>query len=318
MAIGLSVYGCIDTGSTTPEAQLSSLTVDPGALAPAFSSGTTRYDVKVSTTDASITVTATPQDSDTTMTINGAAAVSGQGRSVTLDAVGSPTTIPILLTAPSGTQNTYFLVVHRLSDNNNLSTLTVTGQRLDPEFRSSTVDYRVNVASDISSVTITATLADPNASMTINNTPTSSGVGRDIGLGDPESDTGIAIMVTAPIGASKTYRITVRRAASSNSNLSGLSVTTGAITPAPFDPNQKAYTVIVGFGVTSVTVTATKSDLNATMSARGSVIAAPGVPTGQVSDIPVSTTESILVVAPDGISRKTYTITVSQNPPINR
>jgi hypothetical protein len=73
-----------------------------------------------------------------------------------------------------------------------------------------------------------------------------------------------------------------------------------------------SYTVDVTNNVDSVIISATKSDPNAVISAFGSVIAASGTPTGHVS-VPLKgkrTEVDITVHAQDGLSTKTYTITI--------
>ncbi len=314
--------GCADTASINEEAQLASLTVDPGALQPVFSSDTFDYRVDVPTTAESITVTPTPQDSDTTMTINGISTGSGQGQPVPLGAPGSNTTIRITLRAPSGTQKAYFVLVNRpvpLSSNNNLSALSVTSGNsvltLVPLFAAGTLNYTVDVDSTVGNVTVSATKAEPNAVMTGSVT---AGAGQGSGqtpisLNGAGSSTPILITVTAPNGNAKEYRITVNRLApSSNNNLSALTVTPGSLTP-PFSPDTRNYTVAVDITVGSVVVSATKADPDAVMSALGSVIAPKGIPVGQVTIRPGQGPVSISVVAPDG-SQKTYTISVVVQP----
>jgi hypothetical protein len=122
--------------------------------------------------------------------------------------------------------------------------------------------------------------------------------------------------MTAPNGSSKTYTISVNRAApSSDANLSALSVNAGSLSPS-FAPGIVNYSVEVPAGVDQVTVSATKSDPNAVMSASGSVIAAAGVQTGQVTVSPglgTGTSVTITVIAPNG-SPKAYTVNVFRLP----
>ncbi len=314
--------GCSDTASINEDAHLSRLTVDPGALQPAFSPNTFDYRVDVPTTADSIIVTATPQDSDTTMTINGIPTGSGEGRPVPLEAPGSSTTIRITLSAPSGTQNTYIVLVNRpvpLSSNNNLSALSVSSGNLvlslDPPFAPGTLNYTVDVDSTVGSVTVSATKVDPTAAMTGSVT---AGAGQASGqapitLNGAGSSTPISIAVTAPNGNARQYRITVNRLApSSNNNLRALAVTPGTLIP-PFAQNTLTYTVVVDITVGSVVVSATKADPDAVMSALGSVIAPKGIPIGQVTISPGQGPVSIIVVAPDG-SQKTYTISAVVQP----
>ena len=95
----------------SPDAKLSSLTVDTGPLDPVFSGDIVDYAVNVATAVRSVTVTARPQNTNASMTINGQATASGQARTIMLEAAGSNTPIPIVVTAVSGSQNTYIVTV---------------------------------------------------------------------------------------------------------------------------------------------------------------------------------------------------------------
>lgn len=134
------------------------------------------------------------------------------------------------------------------------------------------------------------------------------------GAGTPTS---ISVTVTAQNTVdSKTYTITVNRAASNDHNLSALSLTAGSaplVLNPSFNRDHLDYTVEVPIGVIEVTVTATQSDPNAVLS--GSV-ADPGSghATGQaiITFILLPPPQvSITVTAPTGDS-KTYTVTVNQ------
>ena len=296
----------------SPDAKLLSLTVTPGTLQPAFSNDVTNYTVDVLTTVTSVTVTAQPQIAGATVNINGQATTN---RSVTLGAAGSTTVVTIVVTAVSGSQNTYIVTVNRATPNgnNNLQSLTVSPGPLTPMFTASTASYTVDVATSVTSIAVTATLQDTNASMTVNGQGTSSGQVRTITLNGPGLSTVIPIEVTAPNGSQKTYLVTVHRAApASDNNLSALSVTGQTLAPA-FSASQLDYTVNVATTVTQVNVSATKSDPNAVMS--GSLIAGAGVGTGQAT-IPLggpgsSTLITLLVAAQIGPS-KTYSVTVNR------
>jgi hypothetical protein len=317
LAIGLSFYGCKDTVSISDDVAvpLSSLTVTPGTLQPAFFSNTTNYKVNAPTSATSVTVTASPKSSTVTMTINGVITVAGQGRSIPLGAPGSTTTILIELLSQTGSETTYTITVTRLlSSDNNLSALDITPGNLVPPFDPDIEDYTANVGVLVERVDVSATKSDPNAVMSGS---VSAGSGTASGqatiqLGGPGSSTPVSITVTAPNGTAKTYRITVNRLSDDN-NLSELTVTPGVLSPA-FASNTLNYGVDVATDVTDVTVTATKSDPNAVLS--GS-IADPGAgqATGQATiqlDGPGTTTPvTITVTAPNG-EFKTYTITVNR------
>ena len=314
--IGLGAYGCGDSASVSDEVQvpLSSLTVTPGSLQPAFSSNTTIYTVNAPTSATSVTVTAAPRDSATTMLINTIPTLAGQPRSVTLGQPGSTTTITIVLEAQNGTDTTYTVTVRRLlSSDNNLSALDVTPGSLDPAFDRDTVNYTVNVGVLVNSVTVSATKSDPTARMLIGPTSVPPGTASGqatIPLGGPGTTTRVVITVTAPNNASKAYTVNVIRALSSDNNLSALTVTPGSLNPA-FSPGQLTYTVAVATEVTSVDVLATKSDPNAIIS--GS-LPNSGQATIQLNGPGAPTSVLITVTAPNGNSQ-TYNITVNRAAP---
>lgn len=300
---------------------LQSLAITPGTLNPAFNAGTAGYSVNVASNVASVLLTPTLQDTTATMTVNGTPTTSGQARSITLSGPGSNTFINVNVTAQSGSQNNYVVVVARAAlGDNNLSDLTVTAnaivQPLVPDFNANILPYTVNVATDVDSLDVSATKALSNAVMTGDVTagagiPTGNAT---ISLNGPGTPTNITINVTAPNGGTpKTYTITVNRAASANNNLSDLTVSPGTLDPV-FTPGTLPYTVNVATDVTEVTVTATKADPNAVLS--GSVLdPGAGQATGQAT-IPLggpgtATPVSITVTAPSGVF-KTYTITVNR------
>jgi len=295
---------------------LSALTVTPGALAPNFAPATLNYSVDVATNVTAVTVTATKSDSNAVL--SGSIADPGAGQAtgqvtIQLGGPGTSTPVSITVTAPNGDFKTYAITVNRLSGDNNLSALTVTPGSLDPTFAAATLIYTVDVATDVTEVTVTATKSDSNA--VLSGSITDPGAGQATGqatiqLGGPGTSTPVSISVTAPNGTSKTYGVTVNRAApASDNNLSALTVTPGTLVP-DFAPNTTTYSVEVSSDVANVIVSATKSDPNAVMS--GDVTAGAGVPTGQqpfplIPLLPV--TVSITVTAPNGDS-KLYSVVI--------
>ena len=312
-AATLGFNGCGDVndvaGIPSTDANLANLTVNPGALQPAFSSDVTNYTANVDSSVISVTVTAQPRDAGATVSINGQTTTS---RSVSPGAPGSSTPITIVVTAASGTQNTYLVTVNRapLAGNINLQNLTVSPGTLVPGFLASTTSYTVDVANTVDSVTVTALPQDAGATVSING---QTGTSRSVSLGAEGSSTPILIEVTAPNLNQKTYLVLVNRAGLAGDNkLSALSVTGQTLVPA-FSASVLNYTVTVASGVTSVNVSATKSDPNAVMS--GSVTAGAGVATGQatisLNGPGNSTPITIVVEAPNG-NEKTYTVIVNR------
>ncbi|OPX86442.1 MAG: Cadherin-like beta sandwich domain protein [Pelotomaculum sp. PtaB.Bin104] len=94
-------------------------------------------------------------------------------------------------------------------------------------------------------------------------------------------------------------------AASSDANLSNLTLSEGTLTPV-FDSATKSYTASVGNSVTSITVTPATSDSNATVTVNGTSAATPVELNVGDNAITVSVTSQ------DGTTTSTYTITVTR------
>jgi hypothetical protein len=289
---------------------LQNLTVSPGTLAPTFDPNLQAYTVNVANTVGSATVTPTLSDTAATMTVNGQAAISGQVRTISLNAPGQPTSITIVVTAQNGTPKTYLVTVNRgVSGNNNLLGLTISPGSLAPAFSAGTVGYTVNVASGATSVTVTPRVQDTAATMTVNGQATNSGQARTIPLLGAGSSTPINIIVTAQNGTQKTYSLNVVRAAlGGNNNLQSLTVSPGSLAPA-FSAGTEDYTVNVASTVTSVSVTPTRQDSNATITVNGQTATSGQARTITLLGAGSSTPINIIVTAPNN-NRKTYTVNV--------
>jgi len=315
VAATLEAHGCSDSGTVNPVVELASLTVTPGTLQPAFNGGTTQYNVDLTSDVTSVRVTAQPAVAGDTVTINGQATTS---RTITLGPEGSTTSVSIVVSESSNNSRTYIVLLKRanLVGNNSLQSLTISPGTLTPAFNANTLIYSVDVAEDVTSVTVSATKSDPNAVMS---GAVTAGAGTATGsalipLGGPGTTRVVSITVTAPNQSSKTYTITVERAAqASNNNLSALTVSPGSLSPA-FSAGRTSYTVNVGRRVTNITVKAVPQDTNAGMEVNGQ-----GTSAGQARDIALgeagsSTNITIIVIPPNG-DTKTYTITVDRAAP---
>jgi len=193
-----------------------------------------------------------------------------------------------------------------------LSTLDVNPGPLQPVFSSGGANYAVDVLTTDTSVTVTATPQDASATIKINEQPTPSGQAQTIQLGDPDSRTLIKIVVTAVNGSQNTYIVTVNRFGANNANLSNLTVTSGSLSPGFTSNNLGPYSVDVANTVGSVTVTATKSDINATVSINGSIGTSLLI---NLQPAPSTTQVDVLVIAQDTVTTKTYTVMVNRLSP---
>jgi uncharacterized repeat protein (TIGR02543 family) len=174
-----------------------------------------------------------------------------------------------------------------------LSSLTVSAGMLSPTFSANDTAYTVNVANSVSGITISAVKNHSEATV--------SGTGnKNLSVG---ANT-FSVSVTAQDGVTqKTYTVTVNRAsstASSDATLSSLTVSAGNLSPA-FNANTTVYTVSVANSVSSITISAAANHAGATVSGAGSKSLNVG-----------ANTFNVVVNAQDGVTQKTYTVTVTR------
>ena len=313
LVIGLVAYGCGDSATVNPVVELASLTVDPGTLQPAFSGGTTQYTVDLSNSIRTVTITAQPAVAGDTVTINGQATTSSV---ISLGAAGTTTSVNIVVSETGTNSRTYTVLLVRagLTGNNSLQNLTVSPGTLAPAFDQDLQAYTVTVANNIGNVTVTPTLSDPVATMTVNGQPAISGQDRTIPLNGPGQSTPITIVVIAQSGAPKSYLVTVSRGISNNNNLQGLTISPGTLSPA-FRAGIVAYTVNVASTVDRVTITPRVQDSTATMTVTPLPITISGqARTIQLNGAGSNTLINIQVTAENG-SQKTYTVNVIRAAP---
>ncbi|MEX5213344.1 MAG: cadherin-like beta sandwich domain-containing protein [Nitrospiraceae bacterium] len=296
---------------TSGNSNLGSLAVSPGTLQPPFNPNTNNYNVSVSNATTSVVVTATTQDGSATMTINNQAVQSGQAFTVGNLQVGN-NTVTIRVTAPAGNAENYVVTVNRAappSSNANLSNLTVSPGSLSPGFSQSTLNYNVSLPFANSSINVTPTAASGSSTITVNGQGVNSGgtvtvsnlvVGNNV----------IIVRVTAQAGNLRDYVITVNRAAaSSNANLSNLTVSPGSLSPG-FNPSTQNYNVSLLFANSSINVTPTAASGTSTITVNGQGVSSGGTVT--VGNLQVgNNTVTVRVTAQAGNSQN-YVITVNR------
>ncbi|WP_169306626.1 cadherin-like beta sandwich domain-containing protein [Cohnella pontilimi] len=301
-------YNITVNRAPSSNANLSNLALSSGTLSPAFSPFTTSYTTSVGNNVSSIAVTPSVADNTASVKVNGSAAAGGSAVTVPLN-VGS-NTITVTVTAQDGmTQKTYTVTVIRaLSSNADLSNLTLSTGTLSPAFASGTTSYTASVANSVSSITVTPTVADSAASVKVNGNTATSGSAVTVPL-EVGANT-ITVLVTAQDGTTqKTYTVTVTRAASSNANLSNLTISVGTLSPA-FASGTTSYTASVANSVSSIAITPTVADSTASVKVNGNAATS-----GSAVTVPLAVganTITVLVTAQDGTTQKTYTVTVNR------
>ncbi|MGC5328770.1 beta strand repeat-containing protein, partial [Brevibacillus sp. SYSU BS000544] len=303
----------VNRAAASTNVDLSNLVLSAGTWDSPFSSGDTDYAVNVGYGVENITVTATVADSNATITVNGADVSPGVASSNISLTAGANTPITVVVTAQSGATKTYTINVNRAaaSTNADLSNLVLSAGTWDSPFSSGDTDYAVNVGYGVENITVTATVADSNATITVNGADVSPGVASSNISLTAGANTPITVVVTAQSGATKTYTINVNRAAAStNADLSNLVLSAGTW-DSPFSSSDTDYAVNVGYGVDKVTVTPTVADSTATITVNGNPVGT-GAASGDISLTAGANTPITVVVTAQSGATKTYTMNVNR------
>ncbi|VAW66988.1 hypothetical protein MNBD_GAMMA09-1450 [hydrothermal vent metagenome] len=196
-----------------------------------------------------------------------------------------------------------------LSSNADLNSLTVSTGTLNTAFDSSITSYTLDgvVAATI---TLTPVSSDANASITVNGVSVSSGssstpVALSLGANT------ITVVVTAEdASTTKSYNFTVNRvtASSNNADLSSIILSAGTLDPV-FDKDVLAYTANVSNATSTATVTAALFDNAASFTVGGNAEVS-GVASTAINLGVGANQIDIVVLAGDGVTTKTYTVTV--------
>jgi len=324
-ATGSAETGDVTVDTRSDNADLSDLTLSSGTLDPAFASGTTAYTASVSHATTSLTVTPTRAEANATIEVRvnggGYAAVASGSASAPLSLDPGSNTVDLRVTAQAGNTKTYTVTVTRLAPP------TVT----DPTATSITA----NTATLGGNVT-----ADGGSAITERGVVWSQGSVNDdpfIGGGGVTKVvvSGTTGAFTTPVsglnsGLAHHYRAYAINSEgtsyspkanfttlSTNANLSSLVLNSGtpALSPA-FASGTTAYTADVVNAATSLTVTPTRAQANATIEVRvngGSYSSVTsGSPSGSLALNVGSNTIDVRVTAQAG-NTQTYTITVTRD-----
>lgn len=173
-----------------------------------------------------------------------------------------------------------------ISDDAALTHITVSAGTLS--FDANTTSYTVNVANDITSISVTGAANHSQATVKGNVTGKQLEVGENV----------IEITVTAEDRVTVVvYTVTVVRAFSSDATLKSITLSAGTI---PFDANITDYTVNVANNVESIDVAGTANHPAATVS---------GNLTGKTLEVGDNAV-ILTVAAEDGTTTKIYTVTI--------
>lgn len=272
---------------------LLSLRVEEGTLTPAFDaeSANSTYALTVNHTVDSLTIKAGTANAMARFEI------SGNGEFKT-----GENTVTITVTAESGAKRVYTLVVTKQappSTEAGLSTLEAAEGSLSPVFDTSITVYRMNVATDVTKLTLNIAVADPKATFTVEGN-------EDFKIGENI----VTITVTAEDPSVKAvYVLTVVRArpVETNAQLIELMVNEQSLTPE-FDAASEVreYTLSLPYEIDKMPSLTVKC---ASIYAKHKVSVPEKLEVGE-NEV------TITVTAEDGVTVETYKITVTRRPRI--
>ena len=308
---GRGMFTCTLPSGLSVDDNLANLTLSTGILTPAFAAGTTSYTANVGNGTTSVTVTPTTDDAGASVKVNGTTVASGSASGAIALTVGFNAINTAVTAADGVTMQTYTVTVKRAASSNaKLLTLTTSNGALTPAFNNTVTSYTKSVGNTVTGITITPTVVDATATITVNGTTVASGsASGNIALAVGSNV--INTVVTAQDGVTKiTYTITVTRGPSADATLSNLAVSVGTLKPV-FDAATTAYTLQVGNATTSVTVTPTTTDAGATVKVNG-VAVTSGSASGPITLVVGANTITTVITAQNGATTKNYKITVNR------
>jgi phosphodiesterase/alkaline phosphatase D-like protein len=291
-------------------ATLSALTLSSGALSPAFTGNTKAYTASVAGTITSLTVTPTATAGPVaTITVNGNPATSGKPSAAITLAPG-PNNITVTVTAQDGvTIDTYTIVVTRLvppsmgiSPVTNIGTTTATlnGTALaNNESTALSFDYGTSTSYG------TNVIASPSTA----GGSTSTGMSATLSGLKPGTvyfyrAKGVSVAGTGTATGSFTTVSTV-------ATLSSVKLSSGTLSPA-FTSTTTTYTETVPDATSALTVTPTATTgLLATIAVNGSPVVS-GTVSNSISLNYGANAIAIVVTAQDGVTTKTYNLSVTR------
>ena len=233
-------YTANDISATISKKQyntnLKELSTSPVNISPTFASNNLRYNIELGNNQDSLTITATPEDSNATVKIM----VDGEEKDKTLTIIDKETIISIIV-ENNGETKTYILNVTKYDGdepstiiNTELSKLEVNGTNI--ELKTNVKQYTVTVGNNISSTRIIAQLKDSNAKFKDGYGP------RDVQL-NVGSNT-FELIVLGDEDKETTYKITINRSAPASSSTPSNNTSMPSQNPNTAGPLSIAFIVL--------------------------------------------------------------------------
>lgn len=294
---------------------LADIGIDAGPLTRIGTSD--NYTATVPAAVQNVTVSATATDPTATITANGGpladpiALIVGNNR------------INVLVTAPDGSTKTHYITITRLAPSNNaVATLKLSpNAELVTTTGGSNVNYITTVGTNVTTVTLKVTPQEEHATVTINGASVANGIFSDpVTLNADNSPTLIDVVITAQNGTTvRSYSVSVVKGASSNAYLNSITLNQGSpLVLETSGPATTNYSSTVPYTAVTVKLTAKAQDADASITVNGTLVQS-GKPSGSITLNAAHTPTVIMVevTAPNGSSKRTYSVTVNRAPSTN-
>lgn len=302
-------------GIKSNNSALTGISVSPAEaeLGTIFSPSVLSYSANVENSISRVSISPQKAEAAQSVTVNGISVdYSSASVSVPVDLGVGKNTVEINVSAEDGiSTRTYTLTFNRantgVSNNANLSSLTISSGTLLPSFNKNCLEYQAFVNASVATIDVTPTVAAAASSVAVNFETAVSGSAKSVPLGAKGTDTIIKVTVTAQDGTTRTYTLTVNRATeewSNNATLSSLSISKGTMLPS-FSSSQLEYVANVDSTVNSVTLTAVQA-----VGGTNSKVTFNGNTSGTVSLSSGRNIIEVRSVAADGVATMTYTVQV--------
>ena len=313
----LALCMCSDGGNGNTEDNasriLSGINISHGTLSPGFEPSVTAYTADVKYIINEITVSVSLNEAEASVKINNTLPDKDNLSAMVTLVQGENVIVIAVADNNDGSEKKYILTVTRAAPGTNadLAGLFFSKGILSPVFRPERTEYNVEVDSDLTSITVTPTVDDYNAKLTVDSIEVTSGASsHSIDLKTGVNT--IPVVVTAEDGKTrKSYTIYVRRLSSLNSS-TNTDLVLLQLSDAVFEPEFAAdvlsYTARVGNEISSLTVTAVPAGVGACVLINNTlcdVNASVNLDAGE-------NTIDVRIVAGDGITFETYSITVTR------
>jgi hypothetical protein len=192
-----------------------------------------------------------------------------------------------------------------------LSNLTISSGSLSPTFSPQTIAYADSVPYSVSSVTVVPTGNASPSKITVNGVTVTTGTASAAIPLSAGANTIAVVVISQDGSANDTYTVIVTRGPpSTDAKLSSLAISSGSLSPS-FSSGTTSYSDSVVSGTNTITVTPTVDEgSNATITVNGNAVASDS-PSGAINLNVGNNTITIAVTAQDGVTTKTYTVTVN-------